>query len=61
MTENELLTRKDAAKFLGISHFTLTQWAVKKTYHLPFIRVGRSVRYELKDLQKFLQDRKVKK
>ncbi len=51
---NKLLTRKEAAKFLGISEGTLAVWKVTKRYPLPLIKVGRLVRYRETDLIQFL-------
>lgn len=51
---NRLLTRKEAAKFLGISEGTLAVWKVTKRYPLPLIKVGRLVRYRETDLIQFL-------
>ncbi|MDA8093090.1 MAG: helix-turn-helix domain-containing protein [Betaproteobacteria bacterium] len=51
----ELLTRKEAAKYLGMKEQTLAKWASTQRYDLPFIKVGKSVRYRLADLNDFLQ------
>jgi excisionase family DNA binding protein len=53
---NKLLTRKEAAQFLGISEGTLAVWKVTKRYPLPVIKVGRLVRYRETDLIQFLDD-----
>lgn len=54
MNDNKLLTRKEAAEFLGLSEGTLAVWKTTKRYPLPVIKVGRSVRYREADLIKFL-------
>jgi excisionase family DNA binding protein len=54
MSNNKLLTRKEAAKFLGLSEGTLAVWKVTKRYPLPLIKVGRLVKYRESDLIKFL-------
>jgi len=51
---NKLLTRKEAAKFLGLSEGTLAVWKVTKRYPLPLIKVGRLVKYRESDLIQFL-------
>ena len=56
MHNNKLLTRKEAAKFLGISEGTLAVWKVTKRYPLPLIKVGRLVRYRETDLIQFLDN-----
>ena len=53
----ELLTRDQAAEYLGIRPQTLAVWATSGRYGLPFIRVGRRVRYRRADLDRFLEER----
>lgn len=56
----ELLTRTEAAEFLGLKAQTLACWATTGRNSLPFIKVGRrSVRYRKSDLQAFLAARTV--
>jgi excisionase family DNA binding protein len=57
LEKNQLLTRKEAAKFLGVKESTLSVWASTKRYNLPFIKVGRLAKYRASDLIKFLDDR----
>jgi hypothetical protein len=40
-----LLCEVDAANFLGVQPTTLQVWRSTKRYPLPFIKVGRLVRY----------------
>jgi len=54
MTNNNLLTRKEAANFLGCKENTLAVWATNKRYNLPFYKVGRLVKYKISDLEKFI-------
>lgn len=54
-----LLTRDQAAEFLGVKIQTLASWATSGRYSLPFIKVGRCVKYRLIDLEKFLAERTV--
>ena len=54
-----LLTRDQAAEYLGIKPQTLAVWATTHRYDLPFIKVGRSVRYRVSDLDAFLEQRTV--
>ena len=54
MSNNKLLNRKEAAKFLGVSEGTLAVWKVTKRYPLPIIKVGRLVKYRESDLIAFL-------
>jgi excisionase family DNA binding protein len=48
-----------AAEFLGISKETLAMWRCTKRYPLPYIKVGRLVRYREADLAAFLESRRV--
>ena len=54
-----LLTRREAAKYLGVQPQTLAVWACTKRYKIPYIRVGNSVRYRLVDLNAWLKERTV--
>lgn len=56
-TRSPLLTREEAAAYLNIRPQTLAVWATSGRYDLPFVRVGRSVRYRLIDLDSFIQRR----
>ena len=54
-----LLTREQAAEYLGVKAQTRACWASAKRYGLPFVRVGRSVRYRRADLDRWLDARTV--
>jgi len=45
--ESELLSRKEAAVYLGIAEQTLAIWHCTKRYDLPCAKIGRLVRYRL--------------
>ncbi len=53
----ELLTADQAAEFLGIKPQTLSIWRSTGRYSLPFVKVGRCVRYRREDLNRFLAER----
>lgn len=55
----ELLTRPEAAEYLGVKPQTLAIWATTKRYSLPMIKVGRLVKYRRSDLDRFLRERTV--
>jgi hypothetical protein len=55
---NDLLERKDAARFLGLSPNTLTCWVTRKKGP-PFFKPGKKALYKVADLQKFLDDHRV--
>ncbi|MCF2491127.1 helix-turn-helix domain-containing protein [Dyadobacter sp. CY347] len=56
-----LLDRKTAAKYLAVSPGTLAVWDCTKRYDLKPIKVGRAVRYRRSDIDKFLEQRLVKR
>lgn len=45
---------KDAAFVLGIKTSTLAAWRTSGRYRLPYIRVGRLVKYRTSDIADFL-------
>ncbi len=51
------LTRRQAARYLGLSPHTLEVWGTTGRYNLPFIKVGRVVQYRMADLDAFLERR----
>ena len=58
--ENDLLTRAQAAEYLGVKPNTLAVWASTKRYPLPFIRIGRSIKYRLQHLDDFIASQTIK-
>ncbi|MCC6297094.1 MAG: helix-turn-helix domain-containing protein [Pseudomonadales bacterium] len=50
-----LLTEDEAAQLLKIQPATLACWRVKGRPHLPFVRVGRCVRYRRQDILVFIE------
>lgn len=56
---SQLLSRAQAADFLGVKPQTLAVWATTKRYNLPLIKVGSLARYRLCDLERFLESRTV--
>lgn len=53
------LGTKDAAEFLGVKDQTLAKWRCTKEVCIPFIRVGRTIRYRISDLERFLESNTV--
>lgn len=53
----ELLDEKQAAEHLTVSPGTLSVWRSTGRYNLPFVKVGRMVRYRLSDLDAWLAAR----
>lgn len=58
-TSSDLLTREQAAEYLGITPRTLAVWACVKRYNLPYVKVGRLVKYRRTDLDAFIDRRTV--
>ncbi len=54
-----LLTRKEAAVYLGIAEMTLSIWKSTGRYNLPVVKIGRLVRYKKSDLDAFIERRTV--
>ncbi len=55
----ELLDTDPAANYLGIKPHTLEVWRTSGRYGLPFVKVGRRVKYRRTDLDHFLDARTV--
>ena len=56
-----LLTTNEAAKVLGLPPQTLVNWRHTGRYPLPFIRVGRLIRYRSADLNDWIEENRVVK
>lgn len=54
-----LLTPAEAANILGTTPGVLAVWRTTKRYPLRYVKVGRSVRYKLEDVQSFIDSRTV--
>ena len=55
----KLLTPHEAGEYLGVAPETLNVWRATRRYKIPYVKVGRSVRYRLTDLEAFVQQRLV--
>lgn len=53
----DLLTRKEAAEYLGVGETTLAVWACNKRYDLPYVKIGRLVKYRVEHLNAFIERR----
>lgn len=51
---SELLTTEEAAAYLKLKPNTLERWRVQYPHRLPFVKIGRTVKYRLEDLQAFI-------
>lgn len=55
----KLLSQAEAAKLLGLAPETLSVWRCTKRYNLPYIKVGRLVKYREADLMAFVESRRI--
>jgi len=58
LPNSKLLSIKEAAEFLDVTPSALQAWRTCGRYDLPYIKVGRKVRYRLEELRLFLENRK---
>lgn len=56
--EKRILSIKEASEYLGVSVRTLYDWAYQKK-ELPFIKLGGKLAYDIKDLEKYIERKKV--
>ena len=55
----KLLKPETVAEMLGVTVPTLAIWRCTKRYPLPYIKVGRSVRYSEDSIREFVRSRTV--
>jgi excisionase family DNA binding protein len=55
----DLFNTQQAAEYLGVTVSTLEVWRCTKRYNIPFIKVGRLVKYRKAALDTFLESRTV--
>lgn len=55
----KLLSPDEAAKILGISKPTLSNWRSTKRYEIPFVKIGQLVKYRQCDIMRFIDERMV--
>ncbi|KEJ91111.1 helix-turn-helix transcriptional regulator [Synergistes jonesii] len=47
------LTRDEAAEYMGMSGYTLDEYQRKGTLQIPSVKIGKMVRYDLKDIDRY--------
>jgi excisionase family DNA binding protein len=57
--KKQLLNTKEAAEYLGISRNTLYEWVIQNK--VPYIKVGRLVKFKKEELETWLKRRTQKK
>jgi excisionase family DNA binding protein len=55
----KFVDERGAAELLGVTPGTLSVWRCTRRYALPYVKVGRRVRYRVSDLEAWLQSRTV--
>lgn len=50
----ELIDRKKAAGYLGVSPGTLANWQSTGFRKVPHVKIGKRVRYRISDLDRFI-------
>ena len=53
--QKKLMTRREAAAYLGIKEQTLALWAHAHRYDLPYYKIGSTAKYKLEDLDRFIE------
>jgi hypothetical protein len=54
------LVEKEAAQLVRFDHETLSKWRYLEKYGIPFVRIGRSIRYPLSGILRFKAELKRK-
>ncbi len=55
--EREFLSKRQVAEMLNLSIFTIDSW-VSQRREIPFIKMGRNVRFDIRDVRAWLEKRK---
>lgn len=56
LNPNVLLDDEQAADYLGVKASTLAVWRCTDRYPLTYIKIGRKVRYRVKDILRFIDN-----
>lgn len=57
LPSSSLLSDPQTAELLGIAPATLAVWRCTGRVNLPFVKIGRHVRYRVGDIRKFIENR----
>ena len=60
MSISKLLRPEEVAELLGIDLHTLAVWRCEGRYNLPYVKVGRLVRYPEEGVRRFIERRVVR-
>lgn len=58
-SQPNLLDTEQAAAYIGVTPRTLEVWRCVKRHSIPYVKVGRLVKYRLADLNAWLESRTV--
>lgn len=47
------LTKEEAAEYMGMSAYTLDEYQRKGKLKIPSVKIGKLVRYDLKDIERY--------
>lgn len=50
----DLLSREQAAAYLGVAAHTLAIWKCTKRHNLPYVKIGRLIKYRRSELDAFI-------
>lgn len=59
LSNDPLIGDREAAQLLTIQPATLAIWRATKRYNLPYVKIGRSVRYRKSAVLAFIESRTV--
>lgn len=54
----KLITPTEAANLLGVKEGTLSVWRSTGRYEIPYVKIGRKVKYRYSDLISYIQSRR---
>lgn len=57
---DQLLSPRQTAELLGVSAATLANWRYSKLRDLPYVKVGRQVKYRMCDIEAWLDRQTVR-
>lgn len=59
LNHDPLLTRQEAAEYIGVSAETLAVWHCTRRYRLPVVKIGSRAKYRKSDLDAFIARRTI--
>ena len=59
INNDKLLTPTDVSVILGVDVETLNVWRCNRRYPLPYVKIGRSVRYKADDVASFIEQQRI--